>query len=162
MNLGEIIKEYRLKNSLTMQDFAARSGLSKGYISMLEKGKHPQNNRSIVPSIETFGKAAVGMRISLNELLEMVDSDQLIDIASASSASLSLSLTDAEEHLVDIYRDMDSVTQIKFVAYGEGLLAAQPKDYDSMTQEELLADAEDEVSRIVADEVCKAGSENAV
>ena len=64
-----------------MQDFATRSGLSKGYISMLEKGKHPQNNKPIVPSIDTFGKVAKAMCISLNELLVMVDDDQLIDLS---------------------------------------------------------------------------------
>lgn len=80
MTLGELIKKYRNANGLTMQDFATRSGLSKGYISMLEKGKHPQNNKPIVPSIDTFGKVAKAMCISLNELLVMVDDDQLIDL----------------------------------------------------------------------------------
>lgn len=81
MTLGELIKKYRSANGLTMQDFATRSGLSKGYISMLEKGKHPQNNKPIVPSIDTFGKVAKAMCISLNELLVMVDDDQLIDLS---------------------------------------------------------------------------------
>ena len=81
MTLGELIKKYRNANGLTMQDFATRSGLSKGYISMLEKGKHPQNNKPIVPSIDTFGKVAKAMCISLNELLVMVDDDQLIDLS---------------------------------------------------------------------------------
>ena len=81
MTLGELIKKYRSANGLTMQDFATRSGLSKGYISMLEKGKHPQNNKPIVPSIDTFGKVAKAMCISLNELLVMVDVDQLIDLS---------------------------------------------------------------------------------
>lgn len=80
MTLGELIKKYRNTNGLTMQDFATRSGLSKGYISMLEKGKHPQNNKPIVPSIDTFGKVAKAMCISLNDLLVMVDDDQLIDL----------------------------------------------------------------------------------
>ena len=48
---------------------------------MLEKGKHPQNNKPIVPSIDTFGKVAKAMCISLNELLVMVDDDQLIDLS---------------------------------------------------------------------------------
>lgn len=152
MNLGELIKEYRRLNKLTMQDFATRSGLSKGYVSMLEKGKHPQNTRNIIPSIETFSKVAAGMGISLNDLLENVDSDQLIDIELPSSSP---ALTDEETYVVSMYRDMDPVAQVKFVAYGEGLLAAG-KDYDSMSPAELAADAEREVNRIVADEVAKA------
>ena len=81
MNLGELIRNYRNANGLTMQDFAARSGLSKGYISMLEKGKHPQNDKPIVPSIDTFSKVAKAMHTNLNELLVMVDGDQLIDLS---------------------------------------------------------------------------------
>jgi len=39
MRLGEIIKKYREENNLSMDDFVKFSGLSKGYISMLEKIK---------------------------------------------------------------------------------------------------------------------------
>ena len=41
MTLGDVIKEYREKNKMTMQDFADRAGLSKGLISMLEKSRRP-------------------------------------------------------------------------------------------------------------------------
>ena len=56
-----------------MQGFAARCGLSKGYFSMLEKGKHPQSRRSIVPSIDTYAKLAKGMGLSLDELLVQIE-----------------------------------------------------------------------------------------
>ena len=39
MYLGEIIKRYRMVNKMTMQDFADASGLSKSYISIIEKIK---------------------------------------------------------------------------------------------------------------------------
>lgn len=81
MKLGSIIKDFRKQNNLTMQEFANISGLSKGYISMLEKGKHPQNNREIIPSIETVSKIATAMNLSLNELLESIDSSQQIRLA---------------------------------------------------------------------------------
>lgn len=81
MKLGSIIKDFREQNNLTMQEFANISRLSKGYISMLEKGKHPQNNREIIPSIETVSKIATAMNLSLNELLESIDSSQQIRLA---------------------------------------------------------------------------------
>ena len=37
MFLGEIVKKYRLEHKISMDEFARLSGLSKGYISMLEK-----------------------------------------------------------------------------------------------------------------------------
>ena len=66
MTLGDLIKAYRAAHGLTMQEFANLSGLSKAYVSMLEKNKHPQNNKEIIPSIDTFNKVARAMNISLN------------------------------------------------------------------------------------------------
>ena len=46
---------------------------------MLEKGKHPQNDREIVPSIETVNKIAKAMNLSIDELLARIDGNQMID-----------------------------------------------------------------------------------
>ena len=37
MTLGDLIKNYREETGMSMDEFAEKSGLSKGYISMLEK-----------------------------------------------------------------------------------------------------------------------------
>ena len=43
-----------------MQEFANMANLSKGYISMIENGRNPQNKRALVPSIETYSKTCWG------------------------------------------------------------------------------------------------------
>lgn len=68
MDIGKIIKAYREKNGITMQEFSDASGISKAYISMLEKGKHPQHGKPINPSYEVIEKAARAMGVSVNEL----------------------------------------------------------------------------------------------
>ena len=80
MKIGSVIKEYRHSHDLSMQEFADKCGLSKGYISMLERGTHPQNNREIIPSIGTVQKIASVMGITVDTLLASVDGDQRIDI----------------------------------------------------------------------------------
>ena len=80
MTLGDLIKSYRTAHGLTMQEFASLSGLSKAYVSMLEKNRHPQNNKEIIPSIDTFNKVALAMKLSLNDVLEAVNSNQLINL----------------------------------------------------------------------------------
>lgn len=80
MKLGEIVKDYRTRNHLTMQEFADRCDLSKGFISMLEKGQHPQSARKLVPSLDTVGKIAVGMGMDINSLLDLLDDDFVISI----------------------------------------------------------------------------------
>ena len=51
MKLGEIIKEYRLSHKESMGDFANKTGLSKTYISMLEKNRNTSTGKPVIPSI---------------------------------------------------------------------------------------------------------------
>ena len=80
MELNTIIKNYRKTHNLTVQEFAERCKLSKGYISMLENGKHPRNGKKITPSIETVSRIAKGMRITTDELVSELDSAQIIEL----------------------------------------------------------------------------------
>ncbi|HFU4497650.1 TPA: helix-turn-helix domain-containing protein [Streptococcus suis] len=79
MILGEILKEYRSKHSLSMDKFAELSGLTKGYISMLEKNQHPKTKKALLPTLDTLEKVAKGMSIPVGELIEQLDTNQ--DIA---------------------------------------------------------------------------------
>lgn len=76
MTLGDVIHQYRETHGCSMDAFAAASGLSKAYISMLEKNKNPKTQQAITPSVVTFKCAADAMGISLDELLGMVDENQ--------------------------------------------------------------------------------------
>jgi len=58
MKLGEIIREYRLRNKMSMGDFARASGLSKPYISMLEANKNSNGDKPIAPSVEILQRVA--------------------------------------------------------------------------------------------------------
>lgn len=78
MHLGEVIKKYRTNHVMSMQAFADKCNLSKGYIAMLEHNKNSKTGDPVVPSIETFIKVADAMNISLDILSEMVDENQPI------------------------------------------------------------------------------------
>lgn len=103
MNLEDILKNYRSKENLSMQEFANRCGLSKGYISMLEKGKHPQSNRPLVPSISTLNSLACGMNITIDVLLSMMNADSLISVNDPSPNEFDLTYN--EQALIRDYRD---------------------------------------------------------
>ena len=74
MQLGQIVKRYREANNMTMQEFADRCELSKGYISMLEQGRHPARNSPIAPSFETIKKLSAGMGMTLDALCAAIES----------------------------------------------------------------------------------------
>ena len=75
MFLGEIVKKYRLEHKLSMDEFARLSGLSKGYISMLEKNENPRTKKPISPSIDTIKQVSEVTGIDFNEIIEMLDDD---------------------------------------------------------------------------------------
>ena len=73
MLLGMLIKEYRQQNGVTMEEFAKKCGFSKGYISMIERGKNPKTGRPIAPTLKAYDAIAGAMGLTLNELLKKVD-----------------------------------------------------------------------------------------
>ena len=82
MNLGEIIKKFRDDNELSMDKFAKMSGLSKAYISVLEKNKRPKTGKPVTPSIPVIKNVAEAMNMSFDELFNMLEDNQIISIGS--------------------------------------------------------------------------------
>lgn len=73
MSLGDIIKKYRSENDLSMSEFSKKSGISKAYIALLEKNKHPKTGKPIIPSITIIKQASDAMGMDFNKLFEMID-----------------------------------------------------------------------------------------
>lgn len=80
MNLGEIIKAFRTENGYSMDDFAAKSGLSKAYISILERNRNPVNGKPAVPSLETIKSVASAMNIDFTDVIAMLDGTQEVSL----------------------------------------------------------------------------------
>ena len=76
MTIGEIIKQYRELYDITMDEFARFSGLSKGYISMLEKNENPRTKLPIMPTTKTLSCGAKAMSISVSELMDKLNKDE--------------------------------------------------------------------------------------
>lgn len=73
MTLGDIIKRYRNDHALSMDAFSERSGISKAYISLLEKNRHPKTGKEIAPSIQCIRQAAQGMNMDFDDLFALLD-----------------------------------------------------------------------------------------
>ncbi len=56
MTLGDLVREYREKYNISMDEFSKMCELSKGYISMLENNINPRNNKPIAPTLPTIKK----------------------------------------------------------------------------------------------------------
>lgn len=97
MTLGTIIKNYRTTHSLSQRKFANLSGLTNGYISMLENGKNPKTNEPIIPTLSTLKQIAKAIGLSLNELLDLCD-----DIV------VSIDTEEADEG-INLYKKLDDI-----------------------------------------------------
>ena len=101
MNLGEIIKDFRTKNKITMATFAEMTGLSKGYISMLEKNQNPQTGKPIAPSLETIKQVSQAMSIEIETILSLLDDDILITLNPSENHSTLSLITETSAKLND-------------------------------------------------------------
>ena len=73
MKLSDVIKQFRMDNGLSQRQMGAQCGLSTGYISLIEKEVNPQTGKTMVPSLPVMNKLAIGMGLTLDELLSMCD-----------------------------------------------------------------------------------------
>ncbi len=106
MKLGDIVREFRQSHGMTMQEFADLASLSKGYISMLEKGRNPRNDLPITPSIDTYAKIARAMNMTAEELLAKAKGE---DVAIPAPAAEPMGLTARDE------RDIERFDPVKAI-----------------------------------------------
>lgn len=87
MKLNELILDYRRRMGISQREFARRSGLSHGTISILEKGYNAQTGNDNAPDMVTYKKVADGMGITLDKLFDQIDQREMVSIGSGMSDS---------------------------------------------------------------------------
>ena len=90
MTLGDVIREFRALNGITMEEFSNMSGLSKSYISMLENNKDPRG-KAITPSLETIEKVASAIGVDLDDLVNQIEQDVVVNSKKPTLTSFDLS-----------------------------------------------------------------------
>lgn len=78
--LGEIIKDYRLKNKLSLRDFAQKCDVSHTYIDKLEKGIDSRNGKPVEPTLLVVEKISKAMNKKTDTLLKEIGFIQGEDI----------------------------------------------------------------------------------
>ena len=78
MKLSTIVKDFRNRNHLSMDEMALRCGTSKPYISMLENEKNTKTGKPIQPKAVTLIKLAKGMNMTIDELVKLMDEDVVV------------------------------------------------------------------------------------
>jgi len=124
MELKTFINSYRTGHNLTMEQFAKSASLSKGYISMLEKGYNPQTGKKIIPSISALNNIAIATGTDLDHLLKIIDD---IEVSLDSPAQDLIISNPQEEQLIIGYRNLTTANQKELLAYLDMKLNMQTK-----------------------------------
>ena len=124
MELKTFINSYRTEHNLTMEQFAKLASLSKGYISMLEKGYNPQTGKKIIPSISALNNIAIATGTDLDHLLKIIDD---IEVSLDSPAQDMIISNPQEEQLIIGYRNLTTANQKELLAYLDMKLNMQTK-----------------------------------
>lgn len=124
MELKTFINSYRTEHNLTMEQFAKLASLSKGYISMLEKGYNPQTGKKIIPSISALNNIAIATGTDLDHLLKILDD---IEVSLDSPAQDLIISNPQEEQLIIGYRNLTTANQKELLAYLDMKLNMQTK-----------------------------------
>ena len=90
MILGDLIKDYRREHSCSMEQFAKLSGLSKAYISILERNVNPVNGKPVIPSLETIKSVSQAVGMDFNEVIAMLDGSQPVSLKEEKLAQQSI------------------------------------------------------------------------
>lgn len=131
MTLGEIIKAYRDHHDLSLQDFADISGLSKGYVSMVEKGINGHTGKPLSPSVETLEKCAKAMGTTAKTLFAITENQLKMahfDEVDGRSGFFLFDFTEEmkqEEELLDAFRKLDDGSRSIVLNMVKGLAAKE-------------------------------------
>jgi len=74
MTIGEYVRSYRQMHGMSQRKFAALSGISNSYISVLERGTN-SNGSLTTPSFETYQAIAAVTGCTVQDLIELLDDD---------------------------------------------------------------------------------------
>lgn len=119
MTLGDFIKVFRKNYDCSMEDFARRSGISKAYVSILERNFNPSTKKAVIPSLDTIKRVALATGVDFNDLLSALDSDQEVSLRSENAESNSL-----PTNLIPMPQ-MDKIPLIGTIACGSPILAEE-------------------------------------
>lgn len=125
MKLQEIVKQFRNEHCLTIDQFATSCGLSKGYISMIENGRNPNTGRPIVPGMDSLSKLSIGLGLSVDELVAMLDDNQRISLL--------------PDNIIPM-PNMRKIPLLGTIACGEPILAVENIDGDVDIPDHIHAD----------------------
>lgn len=122
MILGDLIKQYRRDHSCSMDQFSKLSGLSKAYISILERNVNPVNGKPVIPSLETIKAVSQAIGMDFNDVIAILDGDQPVSLKPESPSSAS-PRNPTQDTLISLFTQLNEDGQNKVIDYAKDLVS---------------------------------------
>ena len=119
MTLGEIIKRYRDEHKMSMDTFAKKAGLSKAYISILERNYNPSSKRAPAPTLEAIAAISSAIGEDFNSVIARLDREQKIKLPTILDEEL------LDDELIHRLCQLTPDELEKVDAFVQGLLASR-------------------------------------
>ena len=133
MTLGDFIKNYRTSHKCSMDEFAKRAGMSKAYVSILERNLNPTTGKAAIPSLDTIKRVSIATGTDFNELIAALDNDQEVMLDSSNDKTIiPAGFSPMPE--------MRKVPLLGTIACGEPILAAENMEGEVDIPKEIHAD----------------------
>lgn len=117
MTLGDLIRQYRIDHNCSMETFAKRCGLSKAYISILERNYNPSTKREAIPSLSAIKSVSAAMGMDFNDVIAILDGNQKVQLSDSTAPNIPAGFTPMPEML--------EVPLIGQIACGQPIMAEQ-------------------------------------
>jgi transcriptional regulator with XRE-family HTH domain len=106
MELGEIIKQYRVEHGLSQRQFSKMCGVSNTYISFLENGRNSDPEKKVAPSLTVIRDIAQGMGMNIQDLIAMADDFDVDISAEKNQPTVTDGLSEAKKELIAMVPSM--------------------------------------------------------
>lgn len=130
MILGDLIKQYRREHGYSMEAFAQQTGLSKAYISILERNVNPVNGKPVIPSLETIKAVSQAIGMDFNDVISMLDGNQPVSL-------------DKESNIPPGFEPMPKMKKVPLIgaiACGDPITALQNREGEIDAPEDMRCD----------------------
>lgn len=113
MKFSENLRQLRISRDITQKQLAEKLNIDKRQISKLETQYNEPNLDLLIKLADFFG-------CSTDYLLGREQEDGLIVIDNSSNT-----ISDIEQHILDVFRNLTNRNKIKVVGYVDGIYAGQ-------------------------------------
>lgn len=125
MTLGQIIKQYREEHGMSQDAIAKRSGLSKAYISILERNINPASGEAPGLTPKTINQIAKAINSDFDTVFSELDDDIKISVGKQLPQKVSSDIILSSD-LADLDAQLNANGHIELVNYAE-FLVSQPE-----------------------------------